>query len=212
MNRIRSTFIVTLAFGLLISACGALQPGTPAPSLPEESSTPTQPATTEAPAPTELPVETQTPEGQPPFTPTTYRDESAGIEFDYPADWSIDLSGQIGSRGSQVLFTSPGTTIETLAEGGSRLAAVTYLWDPKNDLDAYIVQRKLAWDASGFKILSEEQWTLTGDRKAVTFVITTPEEPTFSMITTIGEDYLVLSGNGNLNLLAEIAHTLRPIQ
>lgn len=64
MNRIRSTFIVTLAFGLLISACGALQPGTPAPSLPEESSTPTQPATTEAPAPTELPVETQTPEGQ----------------------------------------------------------------------------------------------------------------------------------------------------
>ena len=70
MNHIRSTFIVTLAFSLLLSACGAIQPGIPAPNLPEESSIPTQPAVTEAPAPTELPVETQAPEDQPSLYPS----------------------------------------------------------------------------------------------------------------------------------------------
>ncbi len=90
MNHIRSTFIVTLAFSLLLSACGALQPGTPAPSLPEESSIPTQPAVTEAPAPTELPIETQAPEDQPTFIPATYRDESAGHR--------VRLSGWVGIR------------------------------------------------------------------------------------------------------------------
>jgi hypothetical protein len=34
----------------------------------------------------------------------------------------------------------------------------------------------------------------------------------FFLLTTNGEIYLVLNGNGDLNLLAKISHTVRPIQ
>ena len=174
MNHIRSTFIVTLAFSLLLSACGALQPGTPAPSLPEESSIPTQPAVTEAPAPTELPIETQAPEDQPTFAPATYRDESAGIEFDYPAGWAFD-GGEHQSRGYFIQLYSwdwkPGDPIEPLPVGGTVLAVTVQLWDPKNDLEAFINQRKLAWDSSGISILSEERVLLTGNRPAAQFIV-----------------------------------------
>ena len=162
--------------------------------------------------PTVPPIPTETSIPVPAFDASTYRDESTNFEFDYPSNWSLDPSSQIGPRGAQALLTSPSTTAEILAEGGSRLSITTYLWDPKNDLDAYIAQHKLAWSASSFTILSEEQWTLAGDRRAAAYVVTTPEEQSFFMLTTIGEDYLVLSGNGNLNLLSEIAKTLRPIQ
>lgn len=170
---------------------------------------------TEAPVtlePTVIPTPTKTPVSALSFDASTYRDETANFEFDYPSDWSLDPSSRVGPRGAQALLTSPGTTVETLAEGGSRLAITTYLWDPKNDLDAYIAQRKLAWSASGFTILSEEQWTLAGDRRAAAYVITTTEEQSLFMLTTIGDDYLVLSGNGDLNLLLEIAKTLRPLR
>ena len=162
--------------------------------------------------PVTQPTSTDTPAPMSAFDASIYRDESDNFEFDYPSDWSLDPSSQIGPRGAQALLTSPGTTAETLAEGGSRLSITTYLWDPKNDLDAYIAQHKLAWSASGFTILSEEQWRLAGDRRAAAYIIATPEEQSFFMLTTIGDDYLVLSGNGDLNLLSEIAKTLRPIQ
>jgi hypothetical protein len=33
----------------------------------------------------------------------------------------------------------------------------------------------------------------------------------YFFFTTLGDDYLVLSGSGDLALLAEIAHTVRPL-
>ena len=51
----------------------------------------------------------------------------------------------------------------------------------------------VAWDASGIAVISEERWTLEDDRAAA-----------------IGDRYLVLSGDGDLALLSEIAHTVRP--
>lgn len=85
------------------------------------------------------------------------------------------------------------------------------LWDPKNDLDAYIAVRKQAWSASGFDILSEEETMLTGEWRAARFWIQAPEEQAFFLITTLGERYLVLSGSGDLKLLDEISRTLRPL-
>jgi hypothetical protein len=114
-------------------------------------------------------------------------------------------------RGGQALLLSPGTTAETLADGGTRVSLVTYVWDPKNDLDAYVAQRKTAWDASGFTITREEQWQLAGGRTAYIFVINTPEQPTFTLLTTVGEDYLQIGGDGDAALLEEIARTLRPL-
>jgi hypothetical protein len=145
------------------------------------------------------------------FTPATYIDESAGFALDYPAEWTLDPSSQIGVRGGQALLLSPGTTIETVAEGGTRISVVTYIWDPKNDLDAYIAQRKVAWEASGFAVTREEALQLADGRAATIFIIETPEAPTFTLLTTAGEDYLQISGEGDLALAEEIARTLRPI-
>ena len=86
-------------------------------------------------------------------------------------------------------------------------------WDPKNDLEAFVNQRKLAWGASGISILSEERLTLAGDRPSAQFTVQGVDgSQAFFLLTTNGENYLVLSGDGDLGLLADIAHTLRPIQ
>lgn len=173
------------------------EPATVEPATPESASEPTAEPVAESPALS--------------FTPATYTDESAGFALDYPADWTVDPSSQIGVRGGQALLLSPGTTLEAVAEGGTRIAIVTYVWDPKNDLDAYVAQRKVAWDASGFPITREDQWQLADGRTVHAFVVQSPEVPTFTILTTIGEDYLQISGEGDLTLAEEIMRTLRPL-
>lgn len=166
--------------------------------------------------PTIPPAPTETPLPVPAFDATTYRDEVAGFEFDHPIGWTFD-AGEGQSRGYFVQFYSwdwePGDPIDPLPAGGTVLSVTVQLWDPKNDLEAFINQRKLAWDASGISILTEERILLSGDRPAAQFTVRAVDgAQAFFLLTTNGEDYLVLSGNGDLNLLAEIAHTLRPIQ
>lgn len=203
----------------VLVACGApgsAEPTTAATALPTIAPTiasTVAPTPETASEPTTAPVATAPVTGtaQLSFTPATYTDESAGFALDYPAEWTLDPSSQVGVRGGQALLLSPGTTLETLADGGTRVSITTYMWDPKNDLDAYVDQRKVAWDASGFAITREEQWQLADGRTAYVFVVQTPEEPTFTLFTTIGEDYLQVSGDGDLALAEEIARTLRPL-
>jgi hypothetical protein len=61
-------------------------------------------------------------------------------------------------------------------------------------------------------ILSEAELTLVDGRRAVQFEI---EElggwQKYVLFTKVGDRYLQLSGTGDLNLLAEIAQTLRPL-
>lgn len=166
--------------------------------------------------PTDTPIPTEMPVPQLAFEAATYRDEEAGFEFDYPVGWAFD-PGEHQSRGYYIQFYSwewqPGDQIDSLPEGETILSVTLQLWDPKNDLEAFINQRKLAWDASGISILSEERLTLAGDRPAAQFVVQGSDgSQAYFLLTTNGEDYLVLSGNGDLSLLAEIAQTLRPIQ
>ncbi|MCP5101652.1 MAG: hypothetical protein GY943_39410 [Chloroflexi bacterium] len=146
----------------------------------------------------------------------TYQDEDAGFELDYPASWTADSPQVVGSRGNIANITSwerpPGELFETVPANGTFMSVGVYLWDPKNDLDAYIATRKQAWSASGFDIVLEKELTLGEDWRAVRFMITTPEELTFFLTTTIGERYLVLSGSGDLDMLMEIAQTLRPLE
>jgi len=92
------------------------------------------------------------------------------------------------------------------------LSATVQLWDSKNDLEAFVDQRELAWDASGISILSEERIILAGNQPAAQFTVQGSDgTQAFFLLTTNGESYLVFSGNGDLSLLAEIAHTIRPI-
>jgi hypothetical protein len=198
--------VTVLALGL--AACApAAEAALPLPAVQTQIITP---------SPTS-PLETSSPEPTKPaqlsFSAATYQDESAGYELDYPAEWAVQPRKVIGERGSQALLLSPGTTPETLAEGGSRIAMVVYLWDPKKDLTAFATQRKTAWSASGSSILSESTWELADGREAVNFVVQAPDEgKTFILLTTAGEEYLQIGGEGNLALIEEIAGTLRPLQ
>ncbi|MEX1019117.1 MAG: hypothetical protein WDZ49_05630 [Litorilinea sp.] len=211
---------------LALVACGAPSPATaptavtpptvpaviqattapPAPTVAPTVISPTQPTTAPTPEPMPEVVREDT---QLSFTPATYRDDRAGIALDYPSAWTLDPSSQVGVRGGQALLLSPGTTAETLAEGGTRISLVTYLWDPKNDLDAWVAQRKIAWGASGSTITREEVWQLPDGRAAYIFILLIAEQPTFTLLTTVGDDYLQISGDGDLELVEEIARTLR---
>ena len=206
-------FFFTL-FTFIGSACSPsilsnqARPASPEPVIPTQ-----QVVTGE---PTALPIPTETPVPVPPFEAITYRDEASGFEFDYPAGWAFD-GGEGGSRGSYVQFYSwdwnPGDPIDPLPVGETILSVTNQLWDPKNDLEAFINQRKLAWDASAISILSEERLTLAGDRSAAEFTVQAVDgAQAYFLLTTNGENYLVLSGSGDLNLLSEVAQTLRPIQ
>lgn len=207
------TILLILFF--VLAACnapGRAEPTAAAPVLPTTAPTTAPspelrtPETTSAPA--TAPIATAT---QLSFTPATYTDEQAGFALDYPAAWTLAPSSQVGVRGGQALLLSPGATAETLANGSTRVSITTYIWDPKNDLDAYVTQRKVAWDASGFAITREEQWQLADGRRAYVFTVQTPEQPTFMLLTTIGQDYLQIGGEGDAALVEEIAHTLRPL-
>jgi hypothetical protein len=122
--------------------------------------------------PTATPAATAEPTGLVSPTPTpeptvatqyyvrqTYTAEANGLKLDYPADWTASPNTQIGSRGEQALLLSPGTTAETLPEGGSRVSITLYRWDPEGDLASYVTQRRTAWDASGFTIVVEKRVT-----------------------------------------------------
>ena len=205
----RFIFLLTL---LIFTGLACSLSNTPRPVEPNVDAT--QPVMTETVE--VIPTPTETPVSQPAFEGTTYRDDEAGFEFDYPTGWAFD-PGEHQSRGYYVQFYSwdwhPGDAVDTTPPGGTVLSVTVQLWDPKNDLEAFINQRKTAWDASGISILSEERLSLAGDRPAAQYIIQGNDgAQAFFLLTTNGENYLVLSGNGDLSILADIAHTLRPIQ
>ncbi|HSB91410.1 MAG TPA: hypothetical protein VLD63_15445 [Anaerolineales bacterium] len=147
------------------------------------------------------------------FEPATYTDSEAGFAFEYPASWTAEAPAGGGSRGSYAQFTSwahPPGGITEIPAGGTVLQATVQLWDPKNDLQAFLAQRQGAWSASGITIVSQEELALPDGRPAARFVVQGSDgEQSYFFFTTLTDAYLVLSGNGDIALLAEIAGTLR---
>lgn len=171
---------------------------------------PTAPIATNLPAATLAP--TPTPSSGLSFVAATYKDEVNGFVLDYPADWSASPSSPVGSRGSQAQLFSPGTTAEALAPGGSRLSITVFQWDPKNDLQAFVNQRRGAWEASGLKVSEGSVRQLVDGRPASDFFTEAPDGArTYFLLTTNGGQYLQLAGEGDLALIEEISRTLRPI-
>ena len=198
-------FLVLSLMVTVLSACMA---------TPAASETPAPPATVVATEPVEVPTEI-IPNGKLPaasFESRTYINETVGFALDYPAGWSVK-EAVVGSRGSQVQFlSSPDLAdLAVLPEGATRVSATLYEWDPKNDLAAFVTNQKNAWKASGFTILEEEPLTLELGLAATQFTLQTPEANVLFLITTIGDQYLVLSGEGNLELAQEIVQRVRPI-
>ena len=214
-NRFRNLpWIVPVVLGL--AACGVPpEPidvaATVAVMLTEAA--PTAAAPTTAPAATAVPS-TAT---QPPlsFAPALYRNAAAGFEFDYPSGWTVGPDEQY-SRGGVTPFTSWTRPTDVLPDatppGETRLDATVQLWDPTGDLEAFLGQRRTAWEGSGIAVISEERWALEDGRPAAAFVVQGSDgAQAYFFLTTIGDKYLVLSGDGDLALLAEIAHTVRPV-
>ncbi len=209
--RLRTVLSILLVAAAL-SACAGPTPSAPLATEP----LPTEPPMTEPPAtePPTLEPTVMTP-APPSFEAETYRDETSGFEFDYPAGWFVGPMEQ-QPRGGILAFTSwerptdelPGET----PPGETRMDATVQLWDPHNDLEAFIAQRVTAWEASGNVVQAQEEWTLSDGRPARAFIVTaTDGSEAYFFFTTIGPDYLVLSGSGDLELLAEIAHAVRPL-
>jgi hypothetical protein len=162
---------------------------------------------------TEVVVEPQGKLPAPSFESQTYFDEVTGFALDYPATWTVTQT-MAGERGSQsVLLSSPAIAdLAVLPDGETRVSIDVNQWDPKNDLAAFVDMRKTAWDASGFIILSEERLTLDLGLDAVRVTVQTPEGVTvLFQFAAIRDQYLTISGEGDLSLVTEIMTYLRPI-
>jgi hypothetical protein len=168
-------------------------------------------------APTAAIVPSETPTSVPvSLEPATYRDASAGFEFDYPSSWTADSPQVGGDRGTISQITSwsrvPGELPESVPDGETILSISVLMWDPKYALDEFVAARKEGWKMSEYELLLEEKVALAGDQDVYRFVIQTPWGQDFYLITTAGDRYLLLSGSGDMDLLGEIAGTLRPIE
>lgn len=161
------------------------------------------------------PTETSAPEGKlpaPPFPAQLYVSKTGGFALDYPEGWTVSET-VIGERGTQIQFLSSPELAEaaTIPSGSTRVTAVIYQWDPKNDLNAYVQQRKTAWEASGFTVLEENALTLELGLPAVEFTVQTPESQVVYLVAALQDQYLVVSGEGDLELAKQIVERVRPI-
>ncbi len=206
----RASFIV-FALVLWLATCKAPEPKT---ITPTDTAKPTEIPATETVLPP-APTEAAAPEGKlpaAPFDAQVYVNEGAGFALDIPAAWTINET-VVGPRGTQILFISKPELADaaTMPEGETRVAATIYQWDPKNDLNAYLAHWKTTWESSGFTILDERPLMLELGLPAVQFTVQSPDTETVFLVTALKDQYLVISGEGDLDLVKQIEQRLRPI-
>jgi hypothetical protein len=203
------TFMITLVF--LTSACAPAMTATPPPleSVPTSTEAP-NPASEFTPTLAEALVNSKLPAAS--FEAETYINEAAGFALDYPSGWTLKESA-ISDSASQIQFLSSPEIggLAALPKGATRLTAVISEWEPRNDLPAYIAKWKTDWTSAGFAIVQEKPLVLDLGLNAVQFRIKMPDSVAVVLITSLGNQYLVLSGEGDLNLAKEIMLRLRPI-
>jgi len=204
----KTTFILTLLV-LSLAACGS-------PAAPAASTEPASAAVENTiPVPSEAVTEPAV-EGKiraPSFESQTYINEAVGFALEYPTGWTVTES-TIGDRGSETLLLSTPEIAEmgTLLSGTTRVAIQVNQWDPKNALAEYANTRKVAWESSGFTILKEEPITLDLGLAAVRYSIQLPDGALVEyLIAAIGDQYVTISGEGDLELAKEMMRYLRPI-
>lgn len=198
-----SLFLLVLVFALTLFACA---PATTEPSL----------SVTEFVVDSGMPVPLT--EGD--ATPTemvvselaTYTDETYGFTFDYPTGWMLDVV-KLGDRAPQAVqltsWTHEPGLISEVAEDGTSLNIVVQLWDPKGDLAAFVQQRKDAWTNSLISIVSQEELTLAGGRVVQEFMVESTDGQAYTLLTVLGDQYLVFSGAGDLEAIRQVARSLR---
>ena len=197
--------LVLFILALSLAACAAPATSLPAPV---ESTMPVPGV-----AVTEAVVEPQGKLPAPSFESQTYINEAVGFAIEYPASWTVNETA-LGDRGSQtqLLSTPEIAELQTLPAGATRVTIVINQWEPKNDLAAFVDVRRTAWESSGFTILDEEPLTLDFGLAAVRFTVQTADGVTvLFQFAAIGDQYISISGEGDLALVEEMMRYLRPI-
>lgn len=202
----RRIFALLLLTTLLIACSFSAGTLTPSPIETEEPVLPTD----TAPTPTEAAPSSKLPAA--PFESQPYIHEEVGFALDIPVGWTVNEM-TLGERGSQVQFLSSPELAEApvVPEGGTRVNATIYQWDPKGDLDAFVANQKTAWESSGITILEEERLVLELGLPAVRFHVQAPDADLIFLMAAPGDQYLVLSGEGDLELVDQIVQRLRPV-
>jgi len=185
---------------LLLAACNSVTPSSPV-GEPVESTV------------AAMPTETAMPTDTPSVALTMYQDTASGFSFEYPTEWMLDtiVLGTRAPAGYQITsWTHDPGIISEVPAGGTIIDIIVQLWDPKGNLDAFVEHRKLAWDASGSKIIQTENLTLGNNMPAKIFIIKgTDGSEGYFLLSTLGENYLVVSGNGDLQKIDLVARSIR---
>lgn len=191
-KKTKMTLYILVIASFMLAACGGMATAQP----------------TAEPAPTFAPTEAKIP--APDWEVQTYVNEEVGSALDFPATWTY-IEQVVGERGSQVKFLSAPDISDNAVtiEGGVRLIITIYKWEPKNDLPAYVAVRKEAW--AGNTIIGESQLTLDGGLTATLITLQTPDTTIVYLLTYVGGKYLVISGEGDLELSKQVFLTLREV-
>lgn len=177
---------------------------TPTISIPDASASRATPSPSTAPSPAG------------PANLQAFRDPTGGYALDIPRGWTIqdvDPQAKQGQRGYYVTFLSWEQKTPWKGElpaGGTMLQVTVSRWEPL-DLAKYVTMRKEAWASSKVAILSEEEWTLAGNLRAVRIVLKADKGNEFVLLTLIQDHFLTVTGSGDLNQIVELARTLRPV-
>lgn len=191
------------------------------PARPQEEMPPPAPVVEPTAAPMDMGMPVPSTDVGPDTAPTemvvtgiiTHTDGTNGYTFDYPSSWMLDavVFGSRAPGGYQLTSWAhePGMVSEVPPDG-TIMNILVQLWEPKADLAAFVENRKMAWDASGIQIVSEETVVLANGQPAVEIVTQSQDSQTsYLLLSTLGENYLVASGNGDIELIRQVARSLR---
>jgi len=205
------SILTVLLISLLAAACAPVPVVTPEAVPTQEGPAATTAVPTQAApaATTVVPTQENTP--APDVLLVTYTDP-AGFSLDYPEGWQAD-DVSLGDRARMVQLTTwqhaPGS-VSDIPAGETILQAQVQSWDPKGDLAAFVAQRQAAWEASGVQVLEQGAYSLSSGQTAMEFTVQGADGAQgYFLFAVLGEQYLALSGNGDLAALRQVAHTLR---
>lgn len=149
---------------------------------------------------------------------STYRDDFAGFEIDYPAGWSlVDVTPQIKqeSLGYSITFMSwqpqePGG--QGIPEGGSKIdVGVTKGGAESPEAAAESRRQEVTQGEFAGQITFEEPWELGGGLSGIHWTIQSARgETVHELVTATNGNRIVVSGYGDPALFEQIAVTLRP--
>jgi len=214
---------ILLIFALLLTVTGCV----PAlvVSVSSETSTALPDATT--PAPTEEqtgPTEEQTgPAEVPNFAGEfqTYRDDLAGFEMDFPAEWYLQDDTLQGAKDSVAYTVSlvtwdphapmpPSKDLNSLPEGATKIDITVFNQGPETLADA-VDQMKTQDTGASVTFTKEESWVLQDGQEAVYLEAEGAFGVTGTMITLVNGKTVYVSSYGDWSLFKAIAMSLRTV-